>query len=74
MAARNESGPLSFVLVTTVEQARVTVTVNVQVAWFPDAFEALQVTVVVPMGNVEPEVGLQTMVTPGQLSPTVGSG
>jgi hypothetical protein len=46
----------------------VTVTVNEQVALLPDASVAVQVTVVVPNGNVEPGGGVQTVVTPGQLS------
>ena len=34
----------------------------------PDASVAVAVTVVVPLGNVEPEGGFATTVTPGQLS------
>ena len=74
MAARSDPGPLSFVLLTTVEQAPVTATVNPQVAWIPDASVAVQVTVVVPMGKIDPERGLQTTVRPGQLSLTVVGG
>ena len=51
-----------------------TVTVKVQEAVFPDASVAVQVTVVVPTGRIEPLGGLQTEVTPGQLSDTVGAG
>jgi hypothetical protein len=47
-----------------------TVTVNEQVVAevLPLASVALQVTVVVPFGNVEPDAGLQLAVAPGQLS------
>jgi hypothetical protein len=51
-----------------------TVTVKVQVAVLPELSVAVQVTVVVPLGKVEPEGGLQTTVTPGQLSAAVGVG
>src|ERR1041384_2741771 len=43
-------------------------TVKLQVAVLPDASVAVQVTVVTPTGKQEPEGGLQTTVTPGQLS------
>jgi hypothetical protein len=49
------------------------VTVNEQEARFPDASVAVQVTVVVPTGNVEPEGGTHCEVTPGQLSLEVGA-
>ncbi len=49
----------------------VTVTVNEQVDVLPDASVAVLVTVVVPFGNVEPDAGLETTVTPGQLSVAV---
>jgi hypothetical protein len=47
-----------------------TVTVNEQVVAevLPLASVALQVTVVVPFGNTEPDAGLQLAVAPGQLS------
>jgi hypothetical protein len=45
-----------------------TVTVNEQVAVFPDVSVAVAVTVVVPFGNAVPDGGLLTTVTPGQLS------
>ena len=44
------------------------VTVNVQVAVLPEASVAVPVTVVVPTGKVLPDTGLNTTVTPGQLS------
>ena len=47
-------------------------TVNEQVAVLPDVFVAVQVTVVVPTGNVEPDGGVHDVTTPGQLSETVG--
>jgi hypothetical protein len=52
--------------------ASVTVTANVQLAVFDDASVAVQVTVVVPTLNVEPDAGVQTTVAPGQLSDAVG--
>jgi hypothetical protein len=45
-----------------------TVTVNEQFVVLPDASVAVQVTVVVPFGNVEPDGGVQDAVIPGQLS------
>jgi hypothetical protein len=48
-------------------------TVKLQVAVLLDASFAVQVTVVTPSGNVEPDGGLHTaVVTPGQLSLAVG--
>jgi hypothetical protein len=47
------------------------ITVNEQVAVLPLASVAVQVTVVVPNGNVLPDGGLQATVTPGQLSVAV---
>jgi hypothetical protein len=51
----------------------VTVTVKLHTAVFPEASVAVAFTVVVPTGKDEPEAGLATTVTPGQLSfaPTV---
>jgi hypothetical protein len=51
-----------------------TLTLNEQVAVLPEASVAVQVTVVVPTGKVEPEGGTQATVTPGQLSAAVGGG
>lgn len=48
-----------------------TVTVNVHVAVWPDVSVAVLVTVVVPLGNTEPDGGRLTTVTPGQLSVAV---
>ena len=45
-----------------------TTTLNVHVAVLPAASVAVAVTAVVPNRNVEPEAGLETTVTPGQLS------
>jgi len=45
-----------------------TVTVNEQVAVLPAASVAVAVTVVVPTGNVDPDGGVATTVSPGQLS------
>ena len=46
----------------------------VQVIVLLDASVAVQVTVVVPTGKHDPDGGLQTTVTPGQLSLAVGAG
>ena len=47
---------------------------NVQVAVLPEPSVAVQVTVVQPTAKTEPEGGLHMVVTPGQLSLTVGGG
>ena len=49
-----------------------TVTVNVQLWVLADVSVAVQVTVIVPCGNVDPDAGEQATVTPGQLSLPVG--
>lgn len=49
-----------------------TVTVNVQLAVFPEASVAVQVTVVVPTGKKDPDSGEHDVVTE-QLSETSGS-
>src|SRR5215475_8797029 len=51
-----------------------TVTLKLQEAVAPPESVAVQLTVVTPSGKAEPEGGLQTTVTPGQLSVTAGSG
>jgi len=51
-----------------------TVTEKLQLAVRPAASVAVQVTVVVPAGRTDPLGGLQTTVTPGQLSEAVGVG
>ena len=48
-----------------------TVTVKEQVDVFPDASVAIDVTVVVPLGNVDPEAGLDTTVADPQRSVAV---
>ena len=48
-----------------------TVTVNEQEPVLPDASVALQVTVVAPFGNVDPDAGVQVGVTKSQLSVAV---
>jgi len=48
-----------------------TVTVNAHSLVFPDASVATQFTVVTPFGKVEPDGGVHTTVTPGQLSVAV---
>ena len=45
-----------------------TVTLNEQVSALPEASVAIQVTVVVPTGNTEPEAGLQVIEVAEQLS------
>src|SRR5262245_5734654 len=45
-----------------------TVTVKLLVVWFPAASVPTAITVVVPMGNVEPDGGVTTSVAPGTLS------
>ena len=49
-----------------------TVTVKPQVAVLPAVSVAVQVTFVVPALNVDPDGGVQVVVTPGQLSLAVG--
>ena len=49
-----------------------TLTEKLQVAVLPDVSVAVQVTVVVPAGKVDPLGGTQATVTPGQLSEAVG--
>ena len=51
-----------------------TLTVNEQVAVLPLVSVAVQVTVVVPAGKVEPEGGVQTTVAIAQLSEDPGTG
>jgi hypothetical protein len=45
-----------------------TVTVKEQLAVLPEASVAVQLTVVVPFGKLEPDGGVHTTPTPGQLS------
>jgi hypothetical protein len=49
------------------------VTVNMQLAVKFTASVAVQDTVVVPLGKLEPDGGVQTKLSPGQLSVTVGA-
>ena len=49
-----------------------TVTVKLQFAVWLEVSVAVQVTVVTPFGNAEPDGGLQPTVTPGQLSLALG--
>src|SRR6266576_5657309 len=57
--------------VTTGPSVSLTVTVKVFVSVFPAASVAVDVTVVAPLGNTEPEAGLLTTLTPAQLSVAV---
>ena len=61
-------------LLSSCRQPLNTVTVKLQVAVLPDVSVAVQVTVVVPTGKIEPLAGLHTVVTPRQLSDAVGGG
>jgi hypothetical protein len=61
------------VFVSSCKQPLNTLTMNEQLAVLPEPVVAVQVTVVVPTGNIEPLAGLQTTVAPGQL-PVVGVG
>jgi hypothetical protein len=49
-------------------------TVKLHAFVLPDVSVAVQVTVVVPSGKLEPDAGLQATVTPGQLSVATGAG
>jgi hypothetical protein len=53
-----------------------TITMKEQVAINPAASVTVQLTVVVPLGNADPDVGLQTTAPAGnvQLSVAVGAG
>ena len=61
-------------LVSSCKLTLKTLTVNAHVAVFPAASVAVQVTVVVPIGNVAPLGGEHTTPTPRQLSEAVGAG
>ncbi len=55
--------------------ASLTVTVKLQLETLPELSVAVQVTVVVPTGKIDPGCGLQTTVGLGsQLSKTTGAG
>ena len=45
-----------------------TVTMKLQLVVLPEASVAVQVTLLVPLANVLPLVGMQVTLTPGQLS------
>ena len=57
--------------VITGASVSLTVTINVQVSALPAGSVAIQVTVVVPTGNAEPEGGLQDIEASEQLSVAV---
>ena len=63
-----------LVLLNDASAVHCTATLKAQVAVLPEASVAVQVTVVVPVGKLEPEAGLHDVVTPGQLSEAVGLG
>jgi hypothetical protein len=56
------------------EICRFTITLNVQLAVFPDVSVAVHVVVVVPTGYAEPDGGTHDVVTPGALSDADGGG
>jgi len=58
-------------LASSCKHLEVTVTVNEHVG-LPGTPGAVHVTVVTPIGNVEPEAGLQATVAPAQLSLSAG--
>jgi hypothetical protein len=60
-------------LLSSCRQMLKTVTVKLQEAVLPEASVAVQVTVVIPTGNADPDAGTQAVVTPGQLSVAVGA-
>jgi len=60
-------------LLSSCRQPLNTVTAKLQLAVLPDVSVAVQVTVVVPTGKLEPLGGLHTEITPGQLSDAVGT-
>ena len=62
---------MSFGQVTTGNSVSFTVTVNEQVAVLAAPSIATQVTVVDPTGNSEPDAGVHSTFTPGQLSVAV---
>jgi hypothetical protein len=61
-------------LASSCKQTSKTVTVKEQLAVLPAASRAVQVTVVVPTANDDPEGGLQTVVAAEQLSVVFGAG
>ncbi len=61
-------------LTSSLMQTSHTVTLKLHEAVAPPESVAVQLTVVVPNENAEPEAGVQTTVAPGQLSTTTGLG
>ena len=68
------SGSVSLTVGVGVNWLTVTVTVKEHVAVRLEPSVAVQFTVVVPTGKLEPEAGEQLVVTPAQLSLAVGAG
>src|SRR4030095_8147785 len=62
---------VSGTMVPDTPRLLVTVTVNVQLSVFPLLSAAIQVTVVTPSWNTEPEAGMDVVVVPVQLSVAV---
>jgi hypothetical protein len=67
-------GPVQASGSESAKPARLTPTEKLHVDMLFEASVALQLTVVTPTGKTEPEGGVQTAVTPGQLSETAGAG
>jgi hypothetical protein len=61
-------------LLSSCKQALNTLTVKLQLAVFPEPSVAVQLTVVDPRLNVDPDGGVHTALAPGQLSVTTGGG
>jgi hypothetical protein len=59
-------------LLSSTRQRLNTVTRKLQVAVLPEVSAAVQFTLVVPSGKVDPVGGLQVTTTPGQLSVAAG--
>jgi len=63
-----------LVLLKAASAVHCTATLKEQVAVLLASSVAVQVTVVVPVGKLEPDAGVQSTVTPGQLSEATGFG
>jgi len=61
-------------LLSSCKQALNPLTVKLQLAVFPEPSVAVQLTVVTPTANDDPDGGVHTALAPGQLSVTTGGG
>jgi hypothetical protein len=59
--------------IATGTSVSLTVTLKLQLAVLPEASVAVQVTLLVPLANVLPLVGMQLTVTPEQLSVAIAA-